>query len=291
MYGNLVFVIVYIEFVIIDNLVITALICMLSARAVGYRVRKIRVWSASVGSTIVAIILPLIDMPLAVHILVRVVLAVIIIGIMTIPKGLRLAVKFGTLFLGVTFLFGGALTAIGYLVTGDIYLALTSPFVDIPLGIIIGVAVILYWICRKVFLSVKRSKIVDGFAIDAHISILGKTYKVRGLIDSGNGLYDDKTGLPIIILGLKSVLKTLDSATLIKVLSGEGDGICRGARYIEIKTVTGKDKILIVPCQKFVLYPSKRVNTMYERVYEVMVGLKAGALNSGYDALLHPCML
>jgi len=279
--------VVYIEYVIIDNLIITALICSLSAKAAGVRVRRIRIFTAAVIGTAVAVVLPLIPMHFAVYILIAGVLGVTIICIMTIPKGRRVTVRYGAVFLGISFLFGGALTAVGYLVTGDIYLALTSPFVDIPLGLIVGTAVILYFVFRKVFLSVKRNRNVSSFVADAHISILGKMLRVRGLIDSGNGLYDERTGLPIILLGIKTIIEILTSAELIKIMNGQGDSICKGARYIDIETVTGKDKILILPCQKFLLYSGRKVNTMYE----VMVGLKAGTLGSGVDALLHPCML
>jgi len=280
-------VVVYIEYVIIDNLVVTALICSLSAKAAGIRVRRLRIIAAAALGTVVAVVLPLFVIHVGVYILITGMLGMTIICIMTVPKGRRIMLRYGAVFLGVSFLFGGALTAVGYLVTGDIYLALTTPFIDFPLGVIVVVSVVLYYICRKFFLAVKRARNTNNYALDAHISMLGKVYKVRGLIDSGNGLYDERTGLPIIILGLKTVVKTLTDGDLIKVLNGQGDSLCKGARYIEIETVTGKDKILIVPCQKFILYSGRQMNTMYE----VMVGLKAGTLGSGVEALLHSCML
>jgi len=279
---------VYIEYVIIDNLVITALIITLSGYTAGLRVRRIRVLAASVFGTVVALLLPFVGNAV-VLLVIRASLAVMLVCICTVPNRIRRIVRFGIIFLGMTFVFGGTLFAIGFVLTGDVYTALTVPLVDIPLGVILGAGLVVFAVTKRLVLRLKRSGDKRGFLADVEMELLGKTLRVEGLIDSGNGLYDAKSGLPIVVLSLKSVLQSLSGDLLVKFLSGRGESITRGARYIDVETITGKDKLLILPCGKFLLYPKARVHRMYNKSYDVMVGLRATKM--GTDIVLHPCML
>jgi len=282
---------VYVEYVLIDNFVITALLCLISAYLCAYKVKRIRVIGAAAVGTAVALFLPFVGNLWALF-AIRAGLCAVIVIIMAAPRRLRAVLKYGAVFLGMTFLFGGALFAAGYIIMGDVYAALTVPFADMPLGAVLGGAAVVFWVARRMALHIKRARTESAFAAQAVFEVMGKTHKVRGFIDSGNGLYDTKTGLPVIVVGLKTFLNTFDPSGLIKVAGGEGEGVCKGARYIEVETVTGKDRLLLLPCDKFVLYPGDNPNTIY-KAFDVMVGVRAnrGTVGANYDAILHPCML
>ena len=108
-------------------------------------------------------------------------------------------------------------------------------------------------------------------------------------MDTGNRLYDVKSGLPVVILSAKSIVKKLSDSQVQSLVLGRGETLQKNARYLQISTVGGSNKILLLKPDEFRLYFEDGSNI----IYDVAVGLTFSPLKDSeqYDAILHPSLM
>ncbi len=278
---------VYIEYVILDNFVITYMLAALTYRILLKRVAKLRTLIASVVGTGVAVAYPFVKGDVWV-ILLKLGLYVVLCLILFLKKQ-----KFflcSLTFLGLTFLFGGLMFGIGFAVCKDAATAMRVSPLDFPVSIVIIGAFLCYIAARKIAVRFHRVKDLGGVIYDFSLSLLGNTMKFRGLLDTGNRLYDKSSGLPVVILSAKSLMGLISDEQFRIMFSGKGESLQRGAHYMEIGTVAGgKNRILLLKPESFVLYSKTEGNILYD----VMVGVSFSPIRDavGYDAILHPALV
>ncbi len=278
---------VYIEYVILDNFVITYMLAALTYRILLKRVAKIRSLIAAVVGTGVAVAYPFVKGNVWI-ILLKLGLYVVLCLILFLKKQ-----KFflcSLTFLGLTFLFGGMMFGIGFAVCGDLETTLRVNPMDFPVSIIIIGAFLCYLAARKIAVRFHRVKDLGGVVYDFSLSLLGRTMKFRGLLDTGNRLYDKSSGLPVVIVSAKSLMGEVTDEQFRVMFSGRGETLQKGAHYMEINTVAGgKNKILLLRPESFVLYSKNEGNILYD----VMVGVSFSPIRDavGYDAILHPALV
>lgn len=278
---------VYIEYLIADNFCFTYAIGALSQRFSGMMIKKVRVAICAILGTAVAIVYPFIYSSLAVA-LVRVSLWLVLSAILFF--GSKKSVKGALIFLLLTFLFGGITFGINFIICKNAYMAMRVNACSIPLSVIVVSLALGYALIKKICLSIRRSIDASKFVYSFEVVLLGKRIKAKGLMDTGNRLYDEKSGLPIIILSAKRVIETLDNEQIALLLTGRGEKIQPCARYITISSVTEKEsKILLLKPEKFLLYSGKKNNIMND----VTIGVSFAPMTDAveYDAILHPSLI
>ena len=278
---------VYIEYVIIDNFAFTFALGALSQRVSGISVQKLRVVVASLFSTIVTLFYPFITSTIALM-LVKVALW-ILLSLILFYK-LQRTLKCAIIFLLLTFLFGGIIFGINFLITKSAYDALRLKVTSFPLGILPLALVLGYTLVKKMSTSIKRTKDAQSYIYSFELTLLGKKIKSKGLLDTGNRLYDDKRCLPIVIISAKRIIEILSDEQIGYLLRGQGEKIQDGARYLNVTSVTEKSgKILLLYPQKFVLYYSNKNNI----ICNVTVGVSFQPMTDAvkYDAILHPSLV
>lgn len=123
---------IYIEFVIIDNLLFTSMICFASYVLIKQKPVYLRIAIASVVGTIVAIFYPFVQ---------NIVLLILIKILLCLTETVILFRKHKVLgclsFLCCTFALGGAQFCIGYAYFGSVEAALTLPISDLPLSLLV----------------------------------------------------------------------------------------------------------------------------------------------------------
>lgn len=277
----------YIEYVILDNFVVTYAIASLTYRIMLKRVCLLRAAIASFIGTAVAVFYPFIKGDALVLII-----KIVLWGILSLILFLKKEKFFmcALTFLSLTFLFGGVMFGIGFIVSGDASEALRLNMLDFPVSAIILGVFLCWWIVKKISVKFHRIRDLGGVIYDFSLSILGNTMKFRGLMDTGNRLYDKVSGLPVIVLSAKSLMGNISDEQFRIMFSGRGDTLQPQAHYMEISTVAGgKNKILLLKPDAFVLYSARGGNILYD----VMVGVSFSPIKDaiGYDAILHPALI
>lgn len=277
----------YIEYVILDNFTVTCLIASLTYRIMLKRTNRIRTLVASLTGTAVAVFYPFVKNDVLV-IIIKLALWIVLSLILFLKKE-----KFfmcALTFLGLTFLFGGVMFGIGFVVSGDATAAMRVNMLDFPVSVIIAGVFICWLAVKKILVKFHRMRDLGGVIYDFSLSVLGNTMKFRGLMDTGNRLYDKVSGLPVIVLSAKSLMGNISDEQFRIMFSGRGDTLQPQAHYMEISTVAGgKNKILLLKPDAFVLYSAGGGNILYD----VMVGVSFSPLKDaiGYDAILHPALI
>lgn len=269
---------VYIEYVIIDNLIIDYLLLKVSLKCSRVRTSFLRLSLSSVIGTAVAVIMPLFDMKFIFTVIIKILLGALMVVTSGKFDGYIQAVKTYLFFLLFTALGGGVIIALFNFADIDYerYFSLNyNSFM--PIGISIFIVFILTKITSKLVTDLLKSRDIAPFVRRCEIICNNKKYKINGYIDSGNRLFDGASGLPIIVLSKRAG----DELSKLNILKNY-------VKSLSISTVTGKSDIKIFVIDKLVIY-----NGVTKNIYSnVLIG--KGNVNfekeGGYDLLLSPSL-
>lgn len=276
---------VYIELVILDNFVLTYMLGALTHFVMKSKQPKIRLIIGSAIGTIVAVFYPFISKTFWL-VSTKIALFLALSAIFFAKNG-RIFIS-GLVFLGLTLLFGGAVFGVSLMCYGSIPLAVQMQ-TPVPVSAIILSAILVYFSVKKVANTVRKIRDASDNIYRYSLKILGKTLTGKGFLDTGNRLYDERSGLPIIVLTAKKFISILTDEQAYLLVSGQGEKIQKGARYISIETVGGGNrKILLLNADEFILYLPDQENIMCM----VRVGVSFSPLCDcvKYDLLLHPSL-
>lgn len=265
---------VYIEYAFLDNMIINYVLLKTATRCSKVRTRFIFLFLSSLLGTVVALILPLVSLPPVILISIKLLLAVTMVYIS--GKFINLKAYFITLtfFVLFTFLCGGFLIALFTFAGVDYnkYFLLNNDSV-IPIGISVLFIYIASLFVTKVTKIILKERNLKPFLRSCVLIVNGKKFSVKGFIDSGNGLYDSRSGLPVIVCsnGLFEKLKTA--------------GVKKSVSKINFDTVSGTSVMQLYVVDKIMIYNGSIVNIFNN----VLLGVSEFGFSSfDYDLLLHP---
>lgn len=208
---------IYIEFAIIDNLVIDYVLLYLTCISARIRARRISLFLGSMIGTILAIILPIFDLHKIISFALKLLIPVVMIFVTFKVKNARKFFVLYGLLLTYTFVMGGTAIGIILLLSGRMIDSINLSYDSIlPVGIVI-LTIIVYsravvWLVNYI----TKRKTIQNFLYDIEFVHDGKPYKVTAYLDSGNLLTDTKTKLPIIIISKNSLNLVLKNARKIE---------------------------------------------------------------------------
>ena len=267
---------VYIEYAIIDNLVINYLLIKTATRCALVKTSFLRVFLSAVIGTAVAVVLPLLNVSGIYLIIIKFALGLL----MTLVGGKFISYKkyFFTalLFFIFTLLCGGFIIALFNFALIDYQDYFTSNYDSV---LPIGLTVFLVYVMTKtiVYLAIKllKEKNLRPFLRQCLLIVNSKKFSVKGFIDSGNSLYDSRSGLPIVVC----------SNMLFQKLKRVG--VRKSVSSIEFDTVSGSSKMELYLIDKLMIYNGLKVNIFNN----VLIGVAPFGFNSSsYDLLLHPLL-
>ncbi|MDR0426241.1 MAG: sigma-E processing peptidase SpoIIGA [Clostridiales bacterium] len=277
----------YIEYVIIDNFSVTLLVAALTYRLILRRVPWPRALLGAAVGTVCAVLSPFIAN-----------FYLLLFFKIAVWAGLSLLLFYrkkrffmaSLLFLGITFAFGGAMFALGYMATSSVEAAMDYEMFDFPVGLLLLAAVLVFKGLQILGLKLYRIKDIGGLTYECRIQLFEGVVTLHGMMDTGNRLYDRTSGLPVVVVNAKSLMPVLSDEQFRLLFSGQGEKLQRGAHYIGYGTLsTEKSRILLYKPDKFLLYLPDRENILYD----VMLGVTFGGIREKeeYDAILHPALL
>lgn len=257
--------IVYVEYVFIDNFVIDMLIFKLSFALANIYCARGRLVLCSFLGAVFALLYPLITADRVIIAAVKILFGLILTLFTGKFRGAKQYLNFTLTFFAVTFLFGGAVYGLYSVLGIDTSSEFSVGFTILPVAAI-------YYAAKRVVVYILRKKTVKDFYADAEIIFAGDAIKVRGFFDTGNGLFDGAS--PVIVA---------NKAAILPKISG---GALKTAKSIGVNTLSGKSrKISLKPSAVVIYYKDKR-----NIFYNVSVCLTDEKFD-GYDVILHPSLM
>lgn len=268
---------IYIEYVITDNLIIDFLLMSLALRTARIKGRFLRLSLSAAVGTAAAVLLPLISLAPWLIILIKSACGAVITFIASEYQSVKSYFITYALFLFYTFLFGGVIIAAFYFIGIDYktyFIRNGNGFA--PLGACMLAVFLLTKLVNAALRFIFKEKDAFPFRRDCVIVSGNKRIKVKGFIDSGNGLYDRKSGLPIVIGSEKIISELIKS----------------GMKYyceLEFGTVGGTGEMRVYKIDKLMIYNGELVNIFNN----VLIGEGSSSFKggNGCEVLLHPAMI
>ena len=266
---------VYVEYAVLDNLIIDYYLLKATAFLCGKKVNRLRLILTSVFSCAMAVCLPLFSIPQKLNVFVKIFLAFVIILLYGEYKSFREYFFLLAVFVFLTFLSGGAVIAVLYALNLDYVLkgGYVSYKFNFPLSVILLASVLCSQGVVKVAKAIYKKKTFYPFVRDCVIYIGKKSFHFTGFLDSGNRLFDKKSGKPIVIISKNAFYKT-----------GLYEYLTSSYGYVNFSTVGGGGKMRLYELEKMQIS-----NEYYCR--EVILAVSEINYTEDYDVILHPALV
>ena len=269
---------VYIEYAFLDNLLLDyALLSVAIATLRVERKRWIVFLSALIG-TAFALITPYLSLSVVFLTLYKLLVGALMVWTAISVKRAKTYFLLYALFLGYTFAAGGLIFGV-FSVFGVSASETGAVLSTLPVGVICAVVYVFVLLVKRVVKMTERRRITARRIYKCEIETGGKRYPASGLFDSGNALYDQKSGNPVVVLS-----RDLASRFFVGFSAMQTP-----ARFLEFSTLSGKSKMLIFEIDKLWIYYGAKPNI----IERVTVGLSPTHFrgNEEYDVILHPALV
>jgi|LGVF01.2.fsa_nt_gb stage II sporulation protein GA (sporulation sigma-E factor processing peptidase) len=280
---------VYIEYVILDNLIINFIILLLTVKMLRLNVAKYKLFLSSLIGTVFAVIMPfLVLMPVLIFII-KILVGVVMVSLL---KRYSSALQFITtflVFLTVTFAMGGLCFAIIYFLNNNIANAYLLVYEgNLPIGIIIlAVSIYAYFMFNLIKIFYKK-KLISNFIFEVSICNANNVVKTKAYLDTGNRLVDKTSKKPIVVINFKVFNELYKRVKLTDVLLGKLENLpLRSAGFMSINGVSGKkSKILTFEVDSLKIFLESEVNIIENATLALTFNKFKDEMS--YDVLLNP---
>ncbi|MFE8695267.1 sigma-E processing peptidase SpoIIGA [Cytobacillus sp. FJAT-53684] len=205
-----------------------------------------------------------------------------------------------------TFLIGGSIIGVHYFINFDLELSTTVLLANVKgfgdpiswLFVIIGFP-IAWHLSKRNTEGIEMIKIQYDSLVNVRVTINGMTYHFKGLVDSGNQLYDPITKMPVMFISIKKRLADFPEQ-LVKIAQ-DPEKIILGNEEISAEwehrmrvipySVVGQEHQLIVAIKPDAIHIEKE-----EAFYQVEKGLISFSVqqlsaDDAFQCIVHPKML
>lgn len=252
--------VVYIEYAIVDNLIIDYFLLKATLTSTGKSPKKVRLFLCAILGTGVALIYPLLYKHKWILNIVKLLTGVTLILLASDYKGIKDYLINLCVFLGYTFITGGALLAISDCLNNS----------EIIVGLVFLPACLILSGFTKLVKNIYKRRHVLSFTYKIRLQIGDIVVNCTGFLDTGNGAY--YLDSPVIVCDKKFFIKNFARA-----------GFCKKLIKIPVQTVSGKSYNFATPIESLVIYIGDEPN-----IYNNVTLMVAKQVGLGYDVILHP---
>lgn len=275
---------IYIESLVCENLVMDYLIGALSYRFLCVGQDGVRLFFCAVTGAVTAVLFPLLPERYVLLAAYKILTGVLLAAILYVKKYRFFKGLFAVWC--AAFLFGGCLFALRLL-------CFKSPLdafkrtLPVYVWLITAAMLVLYRLLRSFVCTAHRRKTLTKNLFRYSFTVADRTIEGQGFLDTGNGLYDERSGLPVVVVHVRAVLPVLSEEETLLVCSGHADRVF-DARRMQCSGVGGTSNLWLIRPQKFAVYFGEDGHI----VNDVMVGLsfQTPTNREGYNAILHPSL-
>lgn len=198
---------VYIEFAVIDNLIMDYILLREAAVCCARKFKPLRLFLSSLVGTAGAVLLPLLSVAPLYSFLIKLFIGALMAFVCVKHRTPREYLVYFNVFLLFTFITGGAIIALFSFAGIKYDLAAYTQAGVVPMGLALLAAFALA-LGVKTFIRRAVKKIKSyGDVMPLIIKAEGKLFELSGFLDSGNTLKDERTGLPVIMISKRSFEK------------------------------------------------------------------------------------
>lgn len=257
--------IVYIEYVLIDNFVIDYLMLKATFTTTGKRYKKGRLFLCAFLGAIIALVFPLIKVHSVILIAIKVLSGILIILISNDYQKKKDFYVHALLFFGYTFLTGGVIIGVFNILGLNYSSEISIALMVIPVYFVLSA-------CIHVIKFIYRRKDVLRAVYDVEILAYGIVLKGRGFLDTGNGLFDGDN--PVIFCE-KGFAKRFFDGHLGQIK----------LKKITVNTVNGSAQKIAFQIDEIKIYIDGKPN-----IHNNVTVCVVEQTGEGYDVILHPAL-
>ena len=192
---------IYIDVVLIENLIMNYIILFATAIILKLQVKQIRLITGSLVGAIYTIISYVSGLKIYSNFFLKLILSIIIIYISFNPKSLKKLLKFTLIFYLTSFVFGGAAFALIYVVKPQELLKNNGLILNSKSLRVIFISAIIAFIVIIIGFKIVKNKIsAKDMYCDIEIKINNKKIETKAMIDTGNFLKEPITNTPVIVV-------------------------------------------------------------------------------------------
>ena len=235
----------YIEDIIIDNLVINFTILFVTKKVLKLSARNAFLVLGSVLGTISVIFYTIFQIEGVKLLLFKIFVSILMVLVSFNYKSFKSFLLSYFSFLFTTALMGGICFFISFSFgKAVISESGVSYELGLPMGIVVLFIMILSYVLIHFIKSVKSKNYQSDFIYEVKIKNKEKEIKLKAFLDTGNTLKDSKTGKPVFILTYKNFYK-LFNVSLEKLLQGKISEKLEDAHYLNVGSVGKSTKMLV----------------------------------------------
>ncbi|MBB6636315.1 sigma-E processing peptidase SpoIIGA [Cohnella thailandensis] len=301
---------VYVDLVFLTNLAVDGTVLLLTAKVRKLRPKRRRVALSSGLGAAYAALMFLVSVPylysFAGKLLVSLLMLLCAFGYGGLLRFVRIfvafyVVNFATLggVIGTSFLLtqsGSPWEAITITEEGGLLLSW-----QLQLGLFAAAFALSVWMFRGASATTEHQQRLEALLVDVAVTVDGENWSCRGLVDTGNRLYDPLTRIPVMMMeasiwkdklpsGWANRLQNEPADRLLSELDSLGeDGFAWGERLrlIPYRSLNGVTRLLLAIKPDSVSI----ANGSEERIYRrVLIGMDGGSISPDgtYRAIVHP---
>jgi stage II sporulation protein GA (sporulation sigma-E factor processing peptidase) len=297
---------VYLDVIWLLNFLFDSLLLYLTAL---FLKRKIRIWRLAAGGLIGSLIIILAFTPMSSmtnHPISKFICSILmILSVFGYKRWSYFFKGLMTLYLA-TFLLGGALIGAHYFIqydsrlTTNVILSSAQGFGDPISWLFVLLGFPIAWHFSKTNIeSFEMVKIQYEQIVDVNVSINGDVLVFKGLVDSGNQLYDPLSKMPVMFVSIKQQFERVSEP--IRTLANDGEAVIMGSREIPVEwqnrlrvvpySVVGQERQLIAAIK-----PDQIAISKDDDVYMCEKGLVSFTMqqlsaDNAFECIVHPKML
>ncbi len=277
---------VYIEYAIIDNLVMNAILLHLSFYINQLKYKKWQLILSNILGTICSILIPLFIIPNTLLLAIKIALAMSMIFVATGKIKIKKYILILLTFLTLTFLLGGlcfgVIEILGLKVDGGGVL-LFNDF-SFPMSILIVVIACYVWVIKLLVHTIKNRLNISSSFVDVDVRKDNVCVHLLGYIDTGN-FACDKNGNNLIFISPRMFHRLFPKIDITKfVLQKIGQDDIAGSYYTKINDVTKNNITLVVPIDNIEV----NVGNKNKSTKNVFVAVSQNNFGGEFDILLSP---
>lgn len=256
---------VYIEYVLIDNFVIDYLLLKTTLSLTGRVCDKRRLFLCAVLGATGALAFPLLDTASVILALIKISFGAVLLFLSAPFPTFKKYLVALSVFLGLTFLTGGAVIGIYELFGIDFKSEYPVALVVIPATLLLKA------LTETVKYVAKRTKTAKC-EYKCELTLGEACVKTNAFLDTGNNLYDGES--PVIVIEKSIAVKFIASLKIPEM------------RRISVKTAIGNSMMTVFKIESLKIYFGDRPNI----IYNVSVGVSGQPLGD-CPVLLHPALM
>lgn len=297
---------VYLDIIWLLNFMFDSLLLYLTAIILR---REFRYWRLIAGGMVGSCIILFIVTPFSVyagHPVVKLLFSIFMVLTAFGYKRFKYFINGLLCFYLITFLVGGFLIGIHYFIRFDmnlsssLFMASIKGFGDPVSWLFVLIGFPLAWhFSKSNFEKIEVAKIQHNQLVALDVCLAGHTYRFKGLVDSGNQLYDPISKMPVMFVSVHKIVEKLPKA--LQEIALHPDEVLTGEqrmapewenrmRIIPLKVVGQEHQLVIaVKPDKLTLYQ----NDQAIQVEKGLVSLTMQQLSSddAFQCIIHPKML